>query len=148
MKSPLKFVVGIIVCGLLLVFIVSIFSYRLSTKTILYSAQIDWLPASAKDVSHEKITGFGNVEMIECSIPEADFLALAQARNWNLQQLKDFGAFMRIQSLPRLRHVEGLGDTDVILTGYRYESRRPNGGGITVCYDSDLKRMIYQTSNR
>ncbi|TSJ73793.1 hypothetical protein [Rariglobus hedericola] len=148
MKSPFKFVLAVIGCGLLASIAVSTLLFWSSTETTLHTAKINWLPASAKDVSHEVTTGMGGVEMIECTLPEVDFIALAKMKDWKIEREKDFSANLRIQSLPRLRNIEFLGEADVVLRGYKYSLRKSNGGGITVCYDSDLQRMIYQTSHR
>jgi hypothetical protein len=148
MKSSFKFVLSVIGCGLLASAAFTALLFSSTTETILHTAKIDWLPASAKDVSHEIITGMGGAEMIECTLPEVDFIDLAKKKDWKMEPKQKFAANLRIQSLPRLRNIEFLGEADIVLRGYKYESRKSNGGGITVCYDSDLQRMIYQTSHR
>ena len=148
MKSPLKLALAVVACGLLASIAYIAVSFSSSDTTTLHSARVDWLPSGVTNVSHEVVSGMGAVEMIECTMTEVEFLALARQKNWEVERQEKFTASLRIQALPKLRYVDGLGEVDVILRGYRYESRRPNGGGLTVCYDLDLQRLIYQTSHR
>ena len=117
-------------------------------KITLHTANIDWLPSSAKDVSQKIRTGFGASEAIECTIPEMDFLTLAAAKDWNIKSAEQFSASMRIEGLPKLREIPMIGPADIVLRGYEYQSRASNGGGVSVWFDCDLQRMIYETSDR
>ena len=82
---------------------------------------VDWLPPSATDISYYKRDGFGWIKDYECSIPEDDFLSLAAKKGWKLRE-EDHVLF--------------------------YEKRHPNGGGVTVYYDKDSKRLSVQSSHR
>lgn len=117
-------------------------------KTTLHTAKIAWLPLSATDVSQQIQTGFGANEMIECTMPEKDFVTLAAARNWKIAPAERFAASLRIKQLPKLREISMFGPVDIVLKGYEYQSRDSGGSGFSVWYDSDLQRMIYATSDR
>lgn len=149
MKTALKFI-AIAAGSIALVIIMSTVCafWTSDYETKLHIAKIEWLPASASDISHKVRSGFGATEMIECTIPEKDFLALSEHKKWKIERMSDFSAHMRIESLPRLREIKDIGPVDIVLRGYKYESRNGGGGGITVCYDIDLQRMIYETSHR
>jgi hypothetical protein len=131
---------------LLIGLFVSIF-WTSDVKTTLHTAQIDWLPSSATDVSQQIQTGFGANELIECTLPEKDFLALAERRKWQIKAKERFWASKRIIGFPKLRDIPPVGPVDIALRGYEYESRGSNAGGISVWYDSDLQRMGYATSD-
>ena len=82
---------------------------------------VDWLPASATDVSFQKRDGFGWIKNYDCLIPEEDFHMLAAREGWDFQ---------------------GEGNA------FFYEKRYPNGGGVTVNYDKDSKRLSVQSNHR
>ena len=82
---------------------------------------VDWLPPSATDISFSRADGFGWFEEYTCSISEDDFYELAAREGWVL---------------------EGEGS---ILS---YEDRRPNGGGTSVFYDTDSKRLSVSSRHR
>jgi len=82
---------------------------------------VDWLPSGAKDISYYERKGFGWIKNYDCLIPEDDFLELAEKEGWKLQAEKN-----------------------VLF----YENRYPNGGGVTVNYDTDLQRLSVKSSHR
>lgn len=82
---------------------------------------VDWLPASATDISYEKRDGFGWIKNYDCLISEDDFLILAEEEGWLVQEDETF---------------------------YFYENRHPNGGGVTVHYDKISKRLSVQSNHR
>ena len=82
---------------------------------------VDWLPQSATDINYYKRDGFGWIKNYDCFIPEEDFLSLAIKEGWKLQQ-------------------EG--------NVFFYEKRHPNGGGISVNYDRDSKRLSVKSNHR
>ncbi|MFX0198822.1 MAG: hypothetical protein ACFFCW_22095 [Candidatus Hodarchaeota archaeon] len=82
---------------------------------------VDWLPSSATDISYYKRNGFGWIKNYKCFIPEDDFLKLAAKEEWKLKE-----------------------DENVLF----YEKRYPNGGGVTVYYDKDSKRLFVHSSHR
>jgi hypothetical protein len=82
---------------------------------------VEWLPSSATDINYYKRDGFGWIKNYECSIPEDDFLSLAAKEGWNLQE-----------------------EENVLF----YEKRHPNGGGVTVHYDKNLKRLFVQSNHK
>jgi len=148
MKLALKFIVIPLGCiGALFFALIASMLWTGEYVTTLHTASIGWLPASAQDVSHRIRRGFAASEDIECTLPEDDFLALAERMDWKVEPQKDFFAYLRIEGLPHLRKNEIVGPVDLIHRGYKYESRRPDCGGITVFYDADLQRMIYATSD-
>ncbi len=82
---------------------------------------VDWLPPSATDISFYKRDGFGWIKNYECSIPEDDFLRLAEKEGWGLQ-----------------------GEGNVL----SYEKRYPNHGGVTVYYNRDTQRLFVHSAHR
>jgi len=110
-------------------------------QTIIGTAHVDWLPASAKNVSLMKRSGFGAMEFIECTISESDFLALAEKKNWPIKEEKDVIYLSRI---PELFNP----DSPAIRRAFKAESRAPNGRGFSVVYDRDLLRMYYDWTSR
>ena len=149
MKKAFKFIAYTIGCiAIVFIGLIVCAFWTSDYESTLHTAKIDWLPASSSDVSHKFRTGMGATELIECAMPEKDFLALAKDKKWLIEPKSDFSAHMRIEGLPPLRTLDGFGPVDIVVRGYKYELRHGNGGGITVCYDSDLNRMIYATSHR
>jgi hypothetical protein len=82
---------------------------------------VDWLPPSATDISFYKRDGFGWIKNYECTIPEDDFLKLAEKEGWKLQE------------------------EEKVLS---YEKRHPNGGGATVRYHRESQRLSVQSNHR
>lgn len=149
MKFTIKFIVITLGCiGLIFIGLMWCALWTSDYKITLHTAKIAWLPANAYDVSHKVRIGLGAVEMIECTMPENDFLALAEENKWEIASESNFSVDTRIGELPRLREFTNIGPMDIVLRGYKYELRHPNNGGITVCYDLDLQRMIYSKSHR
>ena len=116
--------------------------------TELNTAKVTWLPPEASNVSRMGRGGFGWMEFVECDIPEAQFISLAATKGWALSEIKEKYISRQIEGLPPLRTHPELGPSDVIISGFISESRRPNGGGYTVYYDRDLNRMIFSSSHR
>ena len=86
-------------------------------------------------------------ELVECTIPEADFVELARARGWKIKEKDDARVPSRIPELGPLRTDPVIGPSDVIRKAYFAQRRAPAGGGYSVWYDRELKRMIYQSSS-
>ena len=110
-------------------------------QTTIGTAQVDWLPASAKNISLMKRGGFGAMEFIECMMPEADFVTLAEKKKWPIKEEKDVISLSRIPALFNP-------DAPVIRRAFKAESRAPNGRGFSVVYDRDLQHMYYDWSSR
>lgn len=110
-------------------------------QTTIGTAKVDWLPASAKDISQKKRNGFGAMEFVECTIPESDFLALAETKQWPIKEEMDTISFSRIPELFKA-------DAVSIRRAFKAESRASNGRGYSVVYDRDLQRMYYDWSSR
>ncbi|MEY5025758.1 MAG: hypothetical protein RLZZ244_1286 [Verrucomicrobiota bacterium] len=149
MKKLFKVYLGILgIIGLSIISLMKYDQFTAKSRTILHAAKINWLPSTATDVSHTApgIISF-SYELIECTLPENDFIKLAELEKWDIQKKSQFPANIRIKELPKLREVDGFGQINIILNGYKYESRGSNGGGVTVSYDIDLQRMIYDWSS-
>jgi hypothetical protein len=117
-------------------------------RTTLRSAKVAWLPPHATEVSQRVREGLGAAEFVECTIPEADFLELANAKGWKVEEQEDVWASLRITELGPLRNDPEYGPVDLIRKAYVAQKRAPNGGGYSVWYDRELRRMIYQWSSR
>ena len=82
---------------------------------------VDWLPPGATDISFTKRDGFGWVKNYTCTIPEDDVYLLASQNNWDLE-------------------MEG----NILF----YGKRHPNGGGVSVSYDTVTNRLSVYSSHR
>jgi hypothetical protein len=118
---------GVSLFILFIVFIVSswgLFYYAFRTGDPItgeHLDSVDWLPSSATDISFYKRDGFGWIKNYTCSIPENDFLKLAAKKGWELE---------------------------IIENKIFYEKRYPNGGGVTVNYNTDTRRLSVQSNHR
>ena len=118
---------GVSLFILFMVFIISfwgLFYYSFRTSEPItgeHLESVDWLPSSATDISFYKRDGFGWIKNYKCSIPENDFLKLAAKKGWELQ----------------------IGENRIF-----YEKRHPNGGGVTVNYNTDTRRLSVQSNHR
>ena len=142
MKRILIFIVSGLAVGICGFFLLAAYGMRGEPfHTTIGTAQVDWLPYSAKNISLMKRGGFGAAEIIECTIPEADFVALAEKKKWPIKEEKDVISLSRIPALFNP-------DASVIRSAFKAESIAPNGRGFSVVYDRDLKRMYYDWSSR
>ena len=82
---------------------------------------VDWLPPNATDISFYRRDGFGWIKNYKCSVPEDDLFELAAKEGWELE-------------------MDG--------NGLFYERRYPNGGGVTVRYNRDTRRLSVQSNHR
>ena len=142
MKRILIFIAGGLILAICGFFLLAAFGMRGEPiQTTIGTAHVDWLPASAKNISLMKRGGFGSMEIIECTIPEVDFVALAEKKKWPITEEKDVISLSRIPALFNP-------DAPVIRRAFKTESRAPNGRGFGVVYDRDLQRMYYDWSSR
>jgi len=82
---------------------------------------VDWLPASATDITFYRRDGFGWIRNYDCFIPEEDFLILAEKWNWPMQEYEEH---------------------------YFYEKWHPNGGGESVHYNKKTWRLSVHSNHR
>lgn len=128
-------------------------------------AKVDWLPASASNVSFYKTYSFTAYEF---DIPESGFVSLAKERNWTVSEIQ--GEAQRVMTyrmggkirdrfpLPKsdLSTEEQLEEYQQALQiieprvqhGLMHEVRHANGGGITVVYDRTGQRAYVQSNPR
>ena len=132
-------------------------------------ARVDWLPASARNVSFYRSYSFTACEF---DIPEQEFLAWAAGEGCAVQRIPAGGkrtvtryhwydrrltypadppedaSFAELQKWAA--DVERYRATQYqqIEHGYFYEYRQDDGGGTTVGYDADAGRAYYQSSPR
>jgi hypothetical protein len=82
---------------------------------------VDWLPASATDITFYRRDGFGWIRNYDCLISEEDFLILAGKWNWPMQEYEEY---------------------------YFYEKWHPNGGGVSVHYHKKTWRLTVHSNHR
>jgi hypothetical protein len=109
---------------------------------------VGWLDSRASDISYYRANDFGGAFAYEFRITLTDFKALARERGW---QITPFDAHRST-----MRYTFFLPETDArrekplfaeVERGILFESRRPNGGGITVLYDTNaLRAYVFQSS--
>jgi hypothetical protein len=111
-------------------------------------ASVGWLDSRASDISYYRANDFSGNFVYEFRMSRMDFAALARERGWPLAPL--------VEHRTILRYTFFLPETDSrrqkpffieLDGGMFYESRRPNGGGITVLYDTNASRAyVFQSS--
>ena len=115
-------------------------------------ASVDWLPATASNVSYYK--SYLNTAY-EFDISEANFVRWSR---WKLQPITTPVEFLRCTYFLRDPSDSGLSPTvseaiDLshivqISNGLFYEERQPNGGGVEVAFDRDTGRAYFHSSPR
>ncbi len=109
---------------------------------------VDWLPPAASDISYFERKGFGWIKIYECSIDEIEFLKFAEQNSWQMKEMGDASAhFRNLLGEPPLRIIHDV-QVDIVPKALYFEDRKPNGGGVTVIYDKELKRLFYSSSHR
>ena len=114
----------------------SSFSSRLSS--------FDDLPETAKDISVYKNANMSGLLLIEFTIPEIDLREYALKHSWGLQEI--------VHSQPIMSAIKRhKSKTDIYRTisdGLYFESRKENGGGVTVAYDREHQIGYVNRSSR
>lgn len=152
-RSSFKWVLisGAVVAGLfvgLLALLAFSFAYsRPESGTALTS--VKWLDARASDISYFRANDFGNNFAYEFRIDLTNFEALAKERSWQLAPLDEPRSIMRYTFFLPETHPHRLKPIFAeVERGLFFESRRPNGGGITVLYDTNVFRAYVSQSSR
>ena len=120
-----------------------------TTETKQHLPRIDWLPIEASDISFARNDG-GIFPWLsfECSLPNAAFATFAEQKGWKPTWKTNYSTGLRATlKLPPLRFVEGRA-VDFYPVTLVHEVRKGNGGGITVIYDPESRRLfVSQSSN-
>jgi hypothetical protein len=111
-------------------------------------ASVEWLPGSASDISYYQTEGFGWTKIYECTMEEDPVREFAAGNRWVLEE-KEY-AFMSGRNLLGLSPLKEPDNDETDFAGkiLFYEDRASNGGGITVIYDRDRKRLFVNESHR
>jgi hypothetical protein len=138
--------IATILFGLLAILAFSIAYSRPELGTELNS--VEWLDSRATDISFYRANDFSGALAYEFSIRDEDFTALAHEQNWH--------TVPTIGQRNVMRYMFFLPEKDARRTsqlfaevenGLFFESRRPNGCGITVLYDTNASRAyVFQSS--
>jgi len=117
-------------------------------ETQLHVPRVDWLPATASDISSSRITGWGNTHAYEFHIARADFEVLARERSWAVKPIDKETSIMRyVQCLPEghpdLKNPPRASSS----AGLYYEDRKRGGAGLTVLYDDPSDTAYVFTSS-
>ena len=149
MRSIFKFL--LIGLGVLLIAVILLIVFAFSSsdiKLVSHVSQVDWLPSSASDITYARRDGFGWFLTYECNLPENDFLALAKKENWPVKETTNVlgSGYRLILKLPE--PTNALGDPTYFADqAFVYENRYPNGGGVTVIYDRQRNRLLFNKSH-
>ena len=112
-------------------------------------SHVDWLPASASDITYARRKGFGWFLIYECNLPESDFRSLAQKEGWSIQEGTNVSVSgsRNVLKLPDLTNSFGT-PAYSIDRALLFERRQINGGGTTVVYDLERGRLFFSQSHR
>ena len=120
-------------------------------ESMSHVSHVDWLPASASDITYARRKGFAWFLTYECKLPESDFRSLAQKEGWPIQEATNVsvGGLRAILKLPDLTNSNSFGiPAHSIDRALLFERRQPNGGGTTVVYDLERGRLFFHQSHR
>jgi len=110
---------------------------------------VAWLDSRASDISYYRANDFSGNFTYDFRIGGDDFAALAKERGWQFAPLTEHRSIMRYSFFLPETDSRRLKPLSVDLDGgLVYESRRPNGGGITVLYDTNTSRAYVSQSSR
>jgi len=141
-------VVGIVLFPILVFVAFSLILWQGKPTLQKHLKSVEWLPASASDVSCFERKGFGWIKIYECSIEEADVKALAKQNGWTFVETNDvFVPFREALGEEPLREVDGE-KLDLARRALWFDRTQPNGGGTTAIYDRDLQRLLVKSSHR
>lgn len=89
----------------LVAFLLVAVGWRHKTESKKHVDRVDWLPASASDITYRRRGGFGWFVQYECTLPESNFHVLATNKGWPVQQATNLviptGVLMQAQSILR-----------------------------------------------
>jgi hypothetical protein len=112
-------------------------------------SSVEWLDSRASDISFYRANDFSGNFTYEFQISSEDFAALAKERGWQVAPLAEHRSIMRYTFfLPETDARRQRPLSMELDSGMIYESRRPNGGGITVLYDTNRSRAYVSQSSR
>lgn len=112
-------------------------------------ASVEWLDSRASDISFYRANDFSGNLAYEFQISREDFAAVAKERGWQVAPLTEHRSIMRYTFFIPETDAHRQKPLSVELDGGMiYESRRPNGGGITVLYDTNASRAYVSQSSR
>jgi hypothetical protein len=151
MHTLIKFTlvaVGMLFIGVMASLLLTVSSSS-QIESMSHVSHVDWLPASASDITYARRKGFGWFFIYECTVPESDFRSLAQKEGWEIQEGTNVpvGRVRTILMLPDLTNVFG-DPASSIDRALLFERRKPNGGGTTVVYDLERGRLFFSQSYR
>ena len=117
-------------------------------ESMSHVSHVDWLPASASDITYARRKGFGWFLTYECKMPEADFRSWAQKEGWAIQESTNVSVsgLRAILKLPNLTN--SFGEPAPIERALLFERRKQNGGGTMVVYDLERGRLFFSQSHR
>lgn len=105
-------------------------------------ASREWLPGG-------RASPFARSETCcECSLPAEVLARIARKEGWTLEPKSDVAVSLRaVLGLPALKKMD-FGDIDLVAEALVYQNRKPNGGGVTVVYDTEASRLFVHESHR
>ncbi len=108
-------------------------------------AQVNWLPASASDISfYRNGDSLFPMYCYECTIPYADVLKFARESDWMLVEKSS----VRLSHWRALLKLPGLGveNGDTYDSALVYSADQQNGGGIQVVFHQPSSRLFVSYS--
>ncbi|HEY4246753.1 MAG TPA: hypothetical protein VGM64_07850 [Lacunisphaera sp.] len=103
-------------------------------------AHVDWLPASASDVSfYWNGDSLFPMDCYECTIPYEDMLKFARESGWTLVEKSP----VRLSQWRHLLHLPSVGGNgDTYESALLYSTDQQNGGGIQVVFHKPSSRLF------
>ena len=144
----LKIMVGVGGAALALgiALLVALFAWRPpdpAAEMGFHRAILDDLPSSASDISFYRYTGFGGVFLCEFTISKSNFETLVRSRGWNVEPLNHKKSIPRYtEALPKGHPAKQPPYSVTASSGFFFENRQPNNGGISVLFD-DSRSIAY-----
>jgi hypothetical protein len=115
----------------------------------VHRSRVDWLPATASDISFYRNTNISGVRVYEFRISRQDFEALAKEEGWAVKPFQEKKVVVRYtQCLPANHPDQKPPFYAESSTGLFFEERHANGGGISVLYDTGIGMAFVDRSNR
>jgi hypothetical protein len=108
---------------------------------------VDWLPDTATNISYFKSYLFTAYEF---DISEEEFLKLAEKKGWKVKKINQTKRVLRYTyGVNQKNNTSKKTNTEAIIdSGYYYNKRFSNGGGITVVYDNEKQTAYFQSDPR
>lgn len=123
------------------------------TESKKHVDRVDWLPASASDITYRRRGGFGSFVQYECTLPESNFHVLATNKGWPVQQatnlvIPNWSLDAGTVDPADFDNIERYWRQRRITQAFVFEKRFSNNGGTNIIYNRDRSRLYVLEGNR